>query len=78
MLKLRPPWWMIVTAVSFIVYFGSNFYADFWGVRPLGIHINYSAGRMRVGSVDPGTPAERAGVRAGDWIVAAAAAGPRS
>lgn len=71
MRKLRPPWWMTVTAASFIVYFGSIFYADFWGLRPLGIRINYSGGRMRVGRVDPGTPAERAGVRAGDWIIAA-------
>src|SRR5688572_31281656 len=71
MRKLRPPWWMIVIAASFILYFGSMFYADFWGLRSLGIRINYSDGGMRVGSVDPGTPAERAGVRAGDWIVAA-------
>jgi tRNA A-37 threonylcarbamoyl transferase component Bud32 len=62
---------MTVIAASFVVYFGSIFYADFLGVRPLGIGIDYSGGRMRVGRVDPGTRAERAGVKAGDWIVAA-------
>lgn len=67
----RPPWWMIFISACFVMCFGVIFYTEFWGLGPLGISTDYSAGRLWVRSVHPGKPAERAGLQAEDRIIAA-------
>lgn len=71
MTRRRAPWWMYIVAASFLGYFALNIYTSWLGPGAAGIFPDYSSGRMIVTRVIPNFPGERAGVRAGDRIVAA-------
>lgn len=65
----RPPWWMYLVAASFLAYFGLLFYVEFWGPEPNGMQVEYRGGHILVHSVDPFSPAGRAGLQPGDRLI---------
>ncbi|HEY6266961.1 MAG TPA: protein kinase [Candidatus Acidoferrum sp.] len=70
----RAPWWMYIIAASFLglfvlrIYVLSPFYP---GPGPFGIYFDERRSLVTVARVEPGSIAERAGLRAGDRIVSA-------
>ena len=70
----RAPWWMYIIAASFLglfvlrIYVLSPFYP---GPGPFGIYFDDRRSLVTVARVEPGSIAERAGLRAGDRIVSA-------
>ncbi|MBZ5598807.1 MAG: protein kinase [Acidobacteriia bacterium] len=69
----RAPWWMYIVAASFLTFFGLQMYTAspfFAGPGPLGILWDVSSPSLIVGTVEPGSVAERAGLHPGDRVVA--------
>jgi DNA-binding winged helix-turn-helix (wHTH) protein len=65
----RLPWWMYVTAVSFIGYFALLVYNNLMGPPNAGFSASYAAGRMVLSEVFPNSAAERAGLQPHDRLV---------
>lgn len=66
--RKRAPWWMFLIAASVVVTFCFNLWIDFMGPEAAGwSRMGYT---LRVKEVAPGGPFERAGVRAGDILLA--------
>jgi eukaryotic-like serine/threonine-protein kinase len=63
------PWWVLAVGVSFLAYFGLLAYCDIVRPEDYGLHAEFSGGRMRIARVISGSPADRAGVLAGDVVV---------
>jgi hypothetical protein len=68
MLFRRVPWWIYVIAAIYVLTFGFNARQEFWGPANAGV-LSWPA--AQVGDVSRGRPMERAGVRAGDVLLAA-------
>jgi eukaryotic-like serine/threonine-protein kinase len=66
----RAPWWLYVIAASFLGYFTLQVYTYIWGLENIGLESDYSNGSMLVRKVSPKGAGARAGLRAGDRIVA--------
>src|SRR5437870_4082003 len=70
-LDKRPAWWMYVVAASFLLLHLVEDYLTVWGPAfPEGLATAFERGTMRVRSVMPGTMFGRAGLQAGDRVVA--------
>ena len=70
----RAPWWMFVVAASFLGFFGLDLYVTsplYHGPGPLGLSFDNRSSWVVVARVEPGSIAERSGIRAGDRIVTA-------
>jgi Protein kinase domain/PDZ domain len=67
----RPPWWMYLVAIPFLAkaVFITGF--CFFGPQPSGIEARPTKTHPVVSSVTPGSPAERAGIQAGDVLLRA-------
>lgn len=72
MARPRGRWWFYALAACALCYVGLMFYADVFGPGAFGMALRFSGGRAQVVEVVPGYPAARAGIAAGDWIVATA------
>ena len=66
----RVPWWMFVLAILFLGDFALQTYCRLIARPQFGWVARTEAGRRIVESVDPGTSAERAGLKPGDVILA--------
>jgi len=66
----RAPWWLYFIAASFLGYLTLQIYTYIWGLEWIGFGSYYSNGSMLVRRVSPEGPGARAGLRAGDRIVA--------
>lgn len=66
----RAPWWLYIIAASFLGYFALQVYTYIWGTEEVGFRRDYSTGSVIVKQVSPGGAGERAGLHAGDRIVA--------
>ena len=66
----RAPWWRYIIASSFLGFFALQVYTYLWGGEWIGFASNYSTGSMIVRRVFPNRAGARAGLRAGDRIVA--------
>jgi hypothetical protein len=69
MLERRVPWWMYLVAAIYILTIGFNARQEFWGPASTGWAPSWPA--TRVVGVTPGRPMERAGLQAGDVLIAA-------
>jgi len=65
------PWWVLALGVSFFAYFGLLVYCDLWRPEDWGFEADYRTHRMAVTRIVAGSPADRAGVRPHDIVVAA-------
>ncbi|HXW05477.1 MAG TPA: PDZ domain-containing protein [Vicinamibacterales bacterium] len=63
-----PPVWVLIVASSFCAYFVLLLYCEI--VRPENAGFSCAPGTLMVSTVLPGSPADRAGVRRGDRLVA--------
>ncbi len=61
---------MYALAASFLGFFALLAYSSFFGPGPFGLQGGFSQGRRVLQSVDPESPAERAGLQAGDQVLA--------
>ena len=52
----------------YLAYFGAILFCDFWRAEELGIKLRYPGAEVYVAEVTPGSPAARAGLKAGDRI----------
>ena len=66
----RAPWWLYFIAASFVGYFTFQIYVCIWGPESLGFDSDHSSGSLLVQKVTPKGAGARAGLRAGDRIVA--------
>ena len=55
---------LLAIALCYAAFFGTLLYCDFWRAEDIGIKLEHT----HVADVTPGSPAERAGLRAGDLI----------
>lgn len=70
-MKLRlAPLGVLLIAAAFLGYWALLVYCDVWRPSPLGVLYSFDAGRVTVVDVLSGTPAQQAGLRAGDRIAA--------
>ena len=70
MTRRRTPWWLYVAAASFCGYLALNMYLEFRGPETVGILPVFSKGGMKLLEVSPGSPGSRAGLEAGDRVLA--------
>jgi S1-C subfamily serine protease len=70
MTRRRTPWWLYVAAASFCGYLALNMYLAFRGPETVDIASVFSKGRMVLLEVSPGSPGARAGLKAGDQVLA--------
>jgi hypothetical protein len=66
---MRVPWWIYLIAAIYILTIGFNARQEVWGPANPGWVLSWPA--AQVVGVSPGQPAEIAGVRAGDVLIAA-------
>jgi tRNA A-37 threonylcarbamoyl transferase component Bud32 len=69
MATTRAPWWLLLLAAAFLAYFGLLVYCDNVRPVPAGIQLDFSGSRITLTGVSPGSPADRAGLEAGDVVV---------
>ena len=70
MARLNVPWWMGVVVASFLSYFALLIYCEIQRPEHAGISTRFENDRMHLTAVTPGSPAERAGLRTDDQILA--------
>jgi hypothetical protein len=69
--RRRTPWWAWLLATSFLIFFAFGFYTSLMGVGGPGAAASDApSGGTLIEEVVPGKPMEKAGVRAGDIVVA--------
>lgn len=69
--RQRKPWWAWLLAASFLIWFAFGFYTSLMGVGgPGAAAADAPSGGTLIEEVVPGKPMEKAGVRAGDIVVA--------
>lgn len=66
----RAPWWFYIVSASFVGFFALQVYTYMWGIEYWGFGGDYSTDSMVVHQVAPNGAGARAGLRAGDRIVA--------
>lgn len=66
MLRSRPRWWMYVIAAVYVLTFLFNARQEFWGPANAGWVPSWPT--FRVAAIVPGTPMDKAGLRAGDVL----------
>jgi eukaryotic-like serine/threonine-protein kinase len=71
MMNRTTPWWVLALAASFFAYFALLVYCDLWRPEDFGFEADYSANRMVLTRVAPGSPAARAGLQPNDVIESA-------
>src|SRR5436309_7335366 len=65
------PWWMYTVAASFLFLHLMEGYLVVWGPAfPQGLNATFERGRLRLHSIEAETVFSRAGLRAGDQILA--------
>jgi tRNA A-37 threonylcarbamoyl transferase component Bud32 len=64
------PWWMYLLAVVFLAHFGLGTYCFVFGPYDFGFRGTAERGQLVVTTVDPGSPAARAGLAVNDVVVA--------
>ncbi len=70
MLPARPPWWMIIVAVSFIGLHVLIPYLVIWGpADPEGLEAAFESGAMWIRAVAPASSSAQAGLRTGDRVL---------
>jgi len=69
MLSQRSPWWLYTLAALFLFDFGLQIYCVYQEPEDFGIRGKVVGKRLIVDSLAPASPAERAGLRAGDRIL---------
>ena len=69
--RWRPPWWLIIGAAAFLVYFHLLVHTDLRRPEPPGFSFRFVGTEMRVETVAVGSPADLAGLQSGDRIAAA-------
>jgi eukaryotic-like serine/threonine-protein kinase len=62
------PWWLVAVSASFAALWGLLFYCDLFRIQPPGMELESDGERIVVRAVAPGSPAEAAGVTAGDVV----------
>lgn len=67
----RAPWWVLALAASFVCFYALLVYCDLRRPEDEGSHLRPARGGLVVDVVHAGSPAARAGLAAGDLIVAA-------
>jgi len=70
MARLNVPWWMGVAVASFLSYSALIVYCEIRRPEHPGITTQFRDDRMHLTAVTPGSPADRAGLRAADQILA--------
>ncbi len=70
MQRSRAPWWMYFLAVVFLAHFGLRTYCLVFGPYDFGFRWTAERGQLVVTTVDPGSPAARAGVVTKDVLLA--------
>ncbi len=68
----RAPWWVYSIAACVFGYLLLNVYSEVFGPGPIGTDVRFGGGRAAVVFVAPGLPGARAGIEAGDVMVAIA------
>jgi tRNA A-37 threonylcarbamoyl transferase component Bud32 len=66
-----PPWWLIACAAAYVGYFVLLAWCEIDRPEPPGLIVRFDHDRMVALSVTPDSPAARAGLAAGDAILAA-------
>lgn len=74
----RPSWWILALLGVFFAYFAILVYCDIRRPQEIGFEADFVAERMTTRRVTPGSPADLAGLRPGDVVVAADAKQIRS
>lgn len=65
----RAPWWLFAIAASFLAFFVFATYCRFWEPESEGFQFGVSSGPMVLLKVIPNSPADKAGLEAGDTVV---------
>lgn len=67
--QVRAPYPIVLATASFLAYFVLLVYCDLTRPQPEGLFLQFANHQALVRSVDPGSPAAVAGVRAGDRVL---------
>jgi len=68
--RSRAPGWMYFVAGTFIAYYAVMIYSELYEPRQIGINCEFKDGRMAITRVIQNSPATRAGINAGDRLLA--------
>jgi tRNA A-37 threonylcarbamoyl transferase component Bud32 len=66
-----PPWWLIACAASYLAYFALIAWCEIHRPEPPGLIVRFEQDGMAAREVVPDSPAARAGIAAGDLLLAA-------
>ncbi|MBZ5569326.1 MAG: protein kinase [Acidobacteriia bacterium] len=70
-MRERAPWWVWFLASTFVLYGAFALYVNLFGPEPIGATFDFPQKRMVLLTIEPGGPADRAGLRAGDVLISA-------
>ena len=70
-MRERTPWWVWFLASTFVLYGAFALYVNLFGPEPIGATFDFPQKRMVLLTIEPGGPADRAGLRAGDVLISA-------